>query len=59
MKITLLRIISVVATAAALFTLPNMEAAESKKKRKLVEVLPFEPSMHGRHRLLAFGQGAG
>ena len=47
MKITLPRIISVVATAAALFTLPNMEAAESKKKRKLVEVLPFEPSMEG------------
>ena len=47
MKITLLTIISVAATAAALFTLPNMEAAESKKKRKLVEVLPFEPSMEG------------
>ena len=47
MKITLLRSLSVVATAAALFTLPNMEAAESKKKRKLVEVLPFEPSVEG------------
>lgn len=47
MKITLLTIISVAAVAAALFTLPNMEAAESKKKRTLVEVLPFEPSVEG------------
>ena len=77
MKITLLRIISVVATAAAqqktalaqkssrffpktgkialllaisaavLSALPNAEAAESKKNRMLVEVLPFEPSVEG------------
>ena len=78
MKITLLRIISVVATAAAqqktalaqksarsfsetgkialllavsaaiLSALPNAEAAESgSKKRTLVEVLPFEPSVEG------------
>lgn len=48
MKITLLRILSVVAVAAALFTLPNAEAAESgSKKRTLVEVLPFEPSVEG------------
>ena len=78
MKITLLRILSVVAVAAAqqktaiaqksarsfltagkialllaisaaiLSALPNAEAAESgSKKRKLVEVLPFEPSVEG------------
>ena len=77
MKVTLLRIISVVATAAAqrktaiaqksarsfpktgkialllaisaaiLSALSNAEAAESKKNRTLVEVLPFEPSVEG------------
>ena len=77
MKITLLTIISVAATAAAqqktaiaqksarsfpktgkialllaisaaiLSALPNAEAAESKKNRTLVEVLPFEPSAEG------------
>ena len=48
MKTSLLTILNVVAVAAALFTLPNAEAAESgSKKRKLVEVLPFEPSVEG------------
>ena len=78
MKITLLKILSVVAVAAAqqktaiaqkssrsfltawkialllaisaaiLSALPNAEAAESgSKKRTLVEVLPFEPSIEG------------
>ena len=47
MKTSLLTILSVVAVAAALFTLPNAAAAASKKKRTLVEVLPFEPSVEG------------
>ena len=48
MKTSLLTIVSVVAVAATLFTLPNAETAESgSKKRTLVEVLPFEPSVEG------------